>query len=498
MKLFLNRPAFFYEMENLCRLFLPHESFSHEETPFTESVAGDYAVCDFAPDMRRLFCGVRLADQTVSQTADLPPALPERELEIEMARGLYRLLSKLCGFSPPWGVLTGVRPAKLYSSLLHETGSAAGAQAYMQQRLYVQPEKIALCGHVMAAEEKAAAFDAPNAFSLYVSIPFCPTRCSYCSFVSHSVEKTAKMVPEYVSLLCDELAAVGQWADRLGLSLKTVYFGGGTPTQLTPQQSDAVLQSVKRNFDLSHLLEYTVEAGRPDTVTAEKLAVLKQHGVTRISINPQTMHDSVLAAIGRRHTVQQVVNAFSLARSMGFNNINMDLIAGLPTDTPAGFAQTLDQILAMGPENVTVHTLAVKRAARLAGTTGARDYRFAAQTVSDMLHTAAERLTSAGFAPYYLYRQSKMFGNFENVGWTLPGRECYYNLYMMNEMHTVLAAGAGAVTRLKEPGGPQISRIFNYKYPYEYCERFATVLQRKQGIGEFYEQYPIHPSLSTG
>ena len=158
MKLFLNRPAFFYEMENLCRLFLPHESFSHEETPFTESVAGDYAVCDFAPAMRRLFCGVRLADQTVSQTADLPPALPERELEIEMARGLYRLLSKLCGFSPPWGVLTGVRPAKLYSSLLHETGSAAGAQAYMQQRLYVQPEKIALCGHVMAAEEKAAAF----------------------------------------------------------------------------------------------------------------------------------------------------------------------------------------------------------------------------------------------------------------------------------------------------------------------------------------------------
>lgn len=489
MKLFLNRPEYFYEMENLCRLFFPHERF--EKNP-ESSEPGDAVFCHFASENGKTVarCRVSYNGNVCDATEECPCPGNPREEEITMARGIFRLLCEQMGFVPRWGILTGVRPGKLYSSLFRELGSFRAAGDYMMNRLLVQEEKIELCHRVFLAEEKAKALCDPSAFSLYISIPFCPTRCSYCSFVSHSVEKTAKLVPRYVELLCKELEEIGKTVARLGLTLKTVYFGGGTPTQLSPRQLDTVMDCIEKHFDLSALLEYTVEGGRPDTVTPEKLAVLKAHGVTRISINPQTMHDRILQLIGRHHTAQQVLDALAMARSYGFDNINMDVIAGLPGDDVQGFTDTLDILLPLSPENLTVHTLSVKRSSFITARGEIADTPNAHE-VTRMLAVAKEKLSAGGYAPYYLYRQSKMLGNLENIGWSQKGQDCLYNIYMMNELHTVLAAGAGGVSRLKDPRGEQIERIFNYKYPYEYIERFETVLARKRGIDDFYERYPI-------
>ncbi len=487
MKLFLNRAQYSYEMENVCRLFFPHEKFEK----FHENPQDDYHIsCEFFVNGDDTWVNAKICfEETVCYRETCPQNADEREEEITMARCLFFLLQKHLDYTPQWGVLTGVRPGKLYSSLLKELGSHEQVVSYMNQRLLVAQGKIDLCYHTYLAEEKAAEKCDASAYSLYVSIPFCPTRCSYCSFVSHSVEKTAKMVPQYVDLLCKELEETARRANALNLTLKSVYFGGGTPTQLTAEQLDQVMCSIEEYFDLSCVEEYTVEGGRPDTITTEKLEVLKKHGVDRLSINPQTMHDHILEIIGRRHTSRQVLDAFEMARQVGFNNINMDLIAGLPGDTLEGFTASLDTLLQLSPENITVHTLSVKRSSFLTAR-GEIATTPNAETVLQMLDVAKNKLKVA-YSPYYLYRQSKMLGNLENVGWSKPGYDCLYNIYMMNELHTVLAVGAGGVSRLKEPNGSQIERIFNYKYPYEYIERFDTMLERKKGIDDFYERYPI-------
>ncbi len=488
MNLYLNKPEYFYEMENVCRLFLPHQQFVR----FGDDVCADCVTCMFitTENGTDVSCSVRYQGNEYQTTERCPINASAREEEISMARGLYSLFSQIFSVFPKWGILTGVRPGKLYSSILQESNNDGEASRYMENRLLVQKDKIALCRAAYFAEQKARRFSSPNAFSLYISIPFCPTRCSYCSFVSHSVEKTQKMVPQYVELLCEELKVIAATAKAQHLVLKTIYWGGGTPTQLSAQQLDQIMLVIEEFFDLTDLLEYTVEGGRPDTITAEKLQVLKNHHVGRLSINPQTMHDDILNIIGRRHTTKQVLDAFQMARDVGFNNINMDIIAGLPGDTPDGFCQTLDRLIALQPENITVHTLSIKRSSFLTER-GEIATVPGVDAVEAMLDYASQALYQNGYAPYYLYRQSKMLGNQENVGWSKNGHECLYNIYMMNELHTVLSAGAGGVTRLKAPSGSQIERIFNYKYPYEYIDRFATVIDRKKGIGEFYEKFPI-------
>ncbi len=488
MKLFLNRPEYSYEMENICRLFFPHEKFEK----FYENPSEQYDVfCEFVSSGRNTVVNAKLfSDDSLTYSETCPPGGDSREEEITMARCLFYLFEKQLKYTPRWGVLTGVRPGKLYSSLLKQLGSHQQVQSYMKDRLLVKEDKIQLCYSTYLAETEAAALCDSSAYSLYVSIPFCPTRCSYCSFVSHSVEKTAKMVPQYVDLLCKELEETAKRAKNLNLTLKTIYFGGGTPTQLSAPQLDQIMTAIERYFDLSQLQEYTVEGGRPDTITPEKLQVLKKHGVGRLSINPQTMHDDILEIIGRRHTARQVLDAFQMARDAGFDNINMDLIAGLPGDTVQGFSQSLEKLLELSPENITVHTLSVKRSSFLTAR-GEIATTPDGESVLQMLEIAKNRLGEEGYSPYYLYRQSKMLGNLENVGWSKAMYDCLYNIYMMNELHTVLAVGAGGVSRLKDPNGQQIERIFNYKYPYEYIERFETMLERKKGIDDFYERYPI-------
>ncbi len=467
---------FNYETENLCRVFFPlekietvNEDKESDRKVVTEKEANFISVSIAFPE------GEKRLEKECEKGADF---------ELEIATLLFKGLTEITSYVPRWGLLTGVRPSKLMLRLMEDMGKA-DAQKYFTDKLLVSEEKTALAMSVAEWEEKIIARSKKNSFSLYISIPFCPTRCSYCSFVSHSIEKTKKLMAPYVENLCEEIKLTGEIAKELGLCLETVYFGGGTPTTLTAEQLEKLLTTVEENFDLSTCFEYTVEAGRPDTVTREKLEVLKKKGVTRISINPQTFNDSVLENIGRKHTSEETLNAFRLARETGFDNINMDLIAGLSGDTLESFSHTLDVIKTLDPENVTVHTLALKRSSTLAGdTTGLSSGILA----NEMINLSHEKLTKNSYIPYYMYRQSKSLGNLENVGWCKKGYECAYNIFMMEECHTILACGAGAVTKLKDPDSNVIERIFNFKYPYEYNDRLSELFERKGRIKEFYSE----------
>lgn len=396
---------------------------------------------------------------------------------------LYDTLSELTGYSLPWGILYGVRPARLMHATVEKYGVDGAVQKFLDDK--VEQTKIDLALSVMERENKIIALSRDNSFSLYVSIPFCPSRCSYCSFVSHSIANAKGLIQPYVELLCRELENIGKIAKNLGLRLESIYFGGGTPTTLSAEQLDILLTVIERNFDLSTLREYTVEAGRPDTVTEAKLNTLMSHNVERISINPQTFSDDVLKAIGRKHTCAQTVEAYELARKVGFKNINMDFIAGLNSDTPESFKMSIDKALSLAPESITVHNLALKSAAFLCTENEFFDLT-ERSNAAKMVDYSYNTLLENGYNPYYMYRQSKSLGNLENVGYAKDGFDCLYNVFMMDETHTVLAAGAGAVTKLKDPKTAHIERIYNYKYPYEYLNNFDEVLSRKKGIIEFY------------
>ena len=467
---------FNYETENLCRVFFPLEKI---ETVNEEKCDDRKVVTEKEGNLISVSICFPEGEKSLEKLCD-----EDADFELEIATLLFKGLTEITSYVPRWGLLTGVRPSKLMLRLMEDMGKEK-AQKYFTDKLLVSEEKTALAMSVAEWEEKIIARSKRNSFSLYISIPFCPTRCSYCSFVSHSIEKTKKLMAPYVENLCEEIKLTGEIAKELGLCLETVYFGGGTPTTLTAEQLEKLLTTVEESFDLSTCFEYTVEAGRPDTVTREKLEVLKKKGVTRISINPQTFNDNVLENIGRKHTSQETINAFHLARETGFDNINMDLIAGLSGDTKESFAHTLDVIKTIDPENVTVHTLALKRSSNLAGdTTGLSSGILA----NEMINLSHEKLTENGYIPYYMYRQSKSLGNLENVGWCKKGYECAYNIFMMEECHTILACGAGAVTKLKDPYSNVIERIFNFKYPYEYNDRLSELFERKGRIKEFYSE----------
>ena len=327
----------------------------------------------------------------------------------------------------------------------------------------------------------------PNDISLYVGIPFCPTRCAYCSFVAQSVEKSFALVEPYLAALFDEIEQAGAMVRSLGLHIKSFYMGGGTPTTLTVEQMDRLLTRLERSFDFTSLAESTIEAGRPDTIDPEKLAVLRAHGVTRVSVNPQTMEDRVLAAIGRRHTADDIRRAMREVMAAGFPHVNMDLIAGLPEDTPEGFRRSLDEVLSMGADNITVHTLSLKKGSRIT-LEGSRIP--SADEVAEMLDYADPTLRKHGFEPYYLYRQKYMSGSFENVGWTRPGGEGLYNIYIMEELHSILSLGAGGSTKMV--GGGLIRRAFNAKYPREYIDLAEKRSANLAAFADFYREPEEH------
>ncbi len=410
----------------------------------------------------------------------------EYRREGQRRRGLgmciFKAVRAASGIAPVWGSLTGVSPTKLVMRHLASSRDAAETEGLLTDYYCVEPSRAKMAVEAARVSLEAEADLRPRDIAVYIGVPFCPTRCAYCSFVSQSVEKSFDLVEPYAEALAEELRAGGELVRRLGLRVRAFYMGGGTPTTFTAAQLDRTLAALEAAFETAGA-ELTVEAGRPDTITAGKLAVLQAHGVTRISVNPQTMEDRVLRAIGRRHTAEDFLRAMELVERAGFRHVNMDLIAGLPEDTPEGFRRSLDRCLAFGPENVTVHTLALKKGSAIL-TKGLSIPEPAA--VGEMLDYAAPALREAGFAPYYLYRQKYMSGSFENVGWTRPGGICWYNVYIMSELCSILSFGAGGATKLVEPGTNRIRRAFNLKYPREYLERPEKWRANQEEFAAFY------------
>ena len=419
------------------------------------------------------------------------PADPDADLpsrEYALCKMLYQFLQRQTGIRPPWGMMTGVRPVRI----IHDMRAAGATEQQIEDRFIghfdCTRQRFDMAKHIADLQRPILEAARPMDCSLYAGIPFCPSRCSYCSFVSRTVgdKATRALVQPYVDCLCRELDTMRQVAADCGLDVKTLYIGGGTPTSLSADQLRQLMGKLAGLFDLGRLQEYTVEAGRPDCTDYEKLCVLKEYGATRISINPQTFSDQVLKNIGRKHTARDILDCFAAARRAGHGNINMDLIAGLPGDTVEGFRKSLKTAISLEPENITVHTLTLKRASNLVVEHRAAAY----DDVARMLESCA-LLEQAGYVPYYLYRQKGTLQNLENIGWCKPGYEGLYNIYIMEEVHTILSAGAGGSTKLVQPGvrHARIERIFNYKYPTEYIDHFDTVLSRKEGVKDFYAEF---------
>ncbi len=468
----INHP-FEFDMKNICTCFFPYEKIKSDGEE-------DIVVITEKRD-NKFIVDAKVYDRQLSKEHIINV---NEDMAVAVSLLLYDVLSEILGFSLPWGILFGVRPAKLMHRLADKLGED-GARDYFINTFRTIPQKADLAVEVMKHENKITSLSQSNSFSLYIAIPFCPTRCSYCSFVSHSIENSGHLIEPYVELLCNELISVSEIVKNLGLRLETIYFGGGTPTTLNSCLLSKIFNVIENNFDLSTLREYTVEAGRPDTVTYDKLLALKSAGVDRISINPQTFNDTVLEAIGRKHTSAQTLEAYNIARQCGFNNINMDFIAGLPKDSLNSFKESINKAIELNAQSITIHTLALKSGSFIV----TKDLTF---DLTDRLATAEmvaysnEILTSNFYYPYYMYRQSKSIGNLENVGWCKNAKDCLYNVYMMDETHSVFAVGAGAVTRLKNQNTGRIYRIYNFKYPYEYIDRFDEIIKRKSQIYEFY------------
>ena len=408
----------------------------------------------------------------------------ERLLQRIVKLSFFQAARALTGVTPAWGALTGIRPAKLAASIMEEGNSAEETDRILRDTYFVSEPRRHLAIECAKVGRDAQRDLAPNDISLYLGIPFCPTRCAYCSFVSNSVEKSFHLVEPYLEALFREIDSAAALVRDLGLNIKSFYMGGGTPTTLTADQMRRLLERLNTKFDLSRVVEYTVEAGRPDTITMDKLLALKEGGVSRVSINPQSMEDAVLTAIGRRHSSDDIRAAIEQVNAVGFPHVNMDLIAGLPEDTPEGFRRTLDEVIAFGTDNITIHTLSLKKGSRIT-LEGTRIP--SVEEVGAMLDYADPALRRADFAPYYLYRQKYMSGSFENVGWCKHGGTGWYNIYIMEELHTILSLGAGGSTKLVDTANNRIERVFNLKYPKEYIDRAEKIQENQAAIRLFYE-----------
>ncbi len=475
MKLYIRGHEDRYALEQLQLCLFPDEPMEFCPEPFD----GDGAVSVLRRGSRFLTAttvitrgGVRSRISRRLKLEDETYALRRRLLQ----RSYYLAALPLLAKPPVWGALSGVRPTKLTTRHLLAGGNADSAGAMMEQTFFVSPGRAELCVQASLATVRALQAAEAGDVSVYVGIPFCPSRCSYCSFVSQTIGGAGALLEPYLDCLLREIALVGPALARLGRRVRTLYVGGGTPTTLSTPQLERLMQAIARHFDLSGLIEYTVEGGRPDTLDPEKLLTIRRLGATRMSINPQSMDDRVLAAVGRPHTGADVERAFRQAEQAGFTSVNMDLIAGLPGDSLEGFTRSLERVLALNPSNITVHTLALKKGADLFTR---RQQLPSEQTVTDMVDTANRLLRSRGYRPYYLYRQKYMSGSFENVGWCRDGDLCLYNIYMMEELHTIVSLGGGGMSKLNL-SATRLERFHNPKFPQQYIDQFDQVLAQKQ------------------
>ncbi|MDO5137307.1 MAG: coproporphyrinogen dehydrogenase HemZ [Oscillospiraceae bacterium] len=484
MILFLNKDEYHYELENITRMFFWQVEIVKD---LPEEYPDEYCAAYYDRSERQLTAEVRINGKSSKLDADETDG-DSKAIEYRLAVMLFQCLSDITGKRPEFGIMTGVRPAKFAANLISSGMTADEAQKYLVDHALVSEKKAKLVRITAENGMKLGEKVCDKGFSLYVSIPFCPSRCSYCSFVSKSTEKERKLIKPYLDALCREIEFTSEITKSLGLVMQTVYIGGGTPTVLSADELVQLTKAVDNCFGVPADVEYCVEAGRPDTISREKLEVLKSAGVSRISINPQTGNDLVLQKVGRRHTAAQIEECYRLAREIGFDNINADFIAGLPGDDIESFRNSMTWALdVLKPESITVHALTLKRASRMRE----NQSEIFSPDAALMVDYAQEVLVDAGYAPYYMYRQKGTVDSLENTGYAKPGYECLYNLFIMDEVQSIIACGAGAVTKLMDPKSNLIERVFDLKYPQEYLDRFDEMLQRKQYIKEFFEDHGI-------
>jgi oxygen-independent coproporphyrinogen-3 oxidase len=475
MKLICSDNISKYYLQSLCLLYFPGSKFSEnekvtEETPvvtvtLTESEGSVCAKAQFK-------IGEQIAESEVVEKYKTTAASTAIRIQkIAVGKAVFSAGQKMFGYTPSWGILTGIRPSKISRQIYAQTGDPAKTRKILRDEYFLYPKKAALLTNITVNESKIVERMGKKSCSLYISIPFCPTRCAYCSFVSFATKRLLSLIPEYIDRVLRDLDIVFHAIARNGLKLSTIYIGGGTPTTLSADQLLRIFGKIEEYVDPFSLEEFTLEAGRPDTITQEKLNAAVLHGVTRISINPQTLNEAVLQGIGRFHTISQFYESFDLARKSGVKYINTDLIVGLPGDSYRSFSKTMDSIIKLEPDNITVHTFCVKKAADLAHSEGI--YTNAGGDVQKSVDYSQLRAKSGGYIPYYLYRQKNSAGNLENVGFSKPGAEGLYNIYIMEELQTIFSVGAGAVTKLVDRENNRIERIFMDKYPYEYLSEDA-------------------------
>ena len=474
MKLLLIGHEDRYAVEQLQLALFPLEPME----PMTAEFEGDGAVSRLIREGDSLIARTTVSIGGVTRTAVVEmPACDETVSDRRqiLQQSYYKAALPFLKKAPAWGALSGVRPTKLTTRCLKAGLSDEETIRHMERVYFVTPRRAKLSLDCSKATMEAAAKLSKDDVSLYVGIPFCPTRCAYCSFVSRTIGKRTELMEPYLEALHKELRRTGELMATSGKTVRTIYIGGGTPTTLTSAQMKALLDCIRESFDLSRCIEFTVEGGRPDTLDQEKLHVIAQGGADRMSINPQTMIDSVLRACGRRHSAADVETAYRQAVEAGYSAINMDLIAGLPTDDFDGFKHSLDTVIAMDPANITVHTLAIKKGADLYEK---REGLSPDDEVARMVDYAEDTLRAAGYEPYYLYRQKYMSGSFENVGWCKSGTACLYNIYMMEELHTIISVGGGGMNKVNLPDGT-LKRFHNPKFPEQYIDMIEDVLRQK-------------------
>ena len=478
MQLFLVNYDTHYEIEQLSRMFFRQLTVEKlDKTPALP--AADYILIEKTDSGFDI--SVNLDGNVYTYRVVYDAKGPKEEMQLCL--GAYKLYEKATGHGLPWGVLTGVRPVRLMRNMYKNEGDLEKVQAMFRENYLVSEEKIDLCTDVFNLQKPVIENGQPKDYSLYISIPFCPSRCSYCSFVSTSIKSAGHLMQGYVDNLCEEIRYTAKKADESGLNLKTIYMGGGTPTAITASMLEQVMKTIRECFDLSKVLEYTVEAGRPDCTDLEKLKIIKKYGANRVSINPQTFQDNVLKAIGRNHSHADFLRCVADARTAGFDSINMDLIAGLPEDTVEGFEHSLRGCIELGAENITVHTLTLKRASNLVIKNEEHHY----DDVEKMI-AKNSILADYGYKPYYMYRQKSTVKNLENVGFSQSGHESLYNIYIMEEIQTIISCGAGGVSKVVGPNG-ELKRVYNYKYPHEYIKDFAAIIARKDEVFDTCRQF---------
>ncbi len=464
-----------YYVQTLCMVFFPGATFGENEESMEGVPEVSVSVYEEAGTSVTAYVSIKLNDKVCEATETV--SLQEEmniatHSSIAVGRALFAAGKELLGYIPPWGILTGVRPAKVAASLLYNGNGILKSKRILRDEYFLNPQKAALAVSVASNEIKLIRKLEKNTCSLYISIPFCPTRCAYCSFVSYTTPRLLSMIDEYIDALEKELDSVFKTISFLNMKVTSVYIGGGTPTTLNPSQLKRLLKKINEHIQVSELREFTLEAGRPDTITKEKLDIAVKYGVTRVSVNPQTLNDDVLKEIGRRHSVEDFYKAYAIAKESGVRDINVDLIAGLPGDDFKSFSETVDKIIELRPSNITVHTFCVKKAADVLKN-NSHIYSLPGTEANKGVSYSQLKAKFAGYKPYYMYRQKNTIGNLENVGFAIEGHESIYNVLMMEEVQTIFAVGAGAVTKLVDYKNPKvgltrIKRIFNQKYPYEY------------------------------